>query len=153
MTMMLCSRTRYGVRALFQLACHWGEGCVPLRIVAEEQELSLPYLEQIISDLRRSRLVTSSRGRSGGYELARPPEKISIGEIIRCLDGPVFVAACADPSPDFEECGRGDFCVSRLLWMKVHQWIEEAFDDVSLADLCAAASRRPDEARRVLLSS
>lgn len=151
MAMMLCSRTRYGVRAMFQLACHWGEGHVPLRIVAEEQELSLPYLEQIIGDLRRSGLVTSSRGCQGGYELGRAPEEVSVGEIIRILDGPIFVAACTDASPDFDECGRGEFCVSRLLWTKVRRQIEEAFDGVSLGDLCAAAKRRPDEVRRVLL--
>ena len=88
--------------------------------------------------------------RKGGYQLARPPEEISVGDVIRELEGPVFVAACADPDPDFDECGRGDFCVSRLLWTAVSRKIEEAFDSTSFADLCRAAERGPDGARRVL---
>ena len=144
MAMMLSSRARYGVRAMFQLSLHWQEGPVPLRVVSEEQELSMPFLEQIMGALRRDGMVTSARGCHGGYQLARTPEEISIGEIVRCLEGPVFVSACAEPDPDFEECGRGDFCVSRLLWMKVHAQIEQAFDSVSLADLCAARDSRHD---------
>lgn len=151
MAMTLSSRARYGVRAMFQLACHWGEGPVALRTVAEEQELSLAYLEQLVGVLRRCGLVESVRGRRGGYQLARAPEDISVGTIIRALEGPIFVAACADPDPDFDECGRGAFCVSRLLWMKVHRKIQEAFDSTTLADLCAAAQCEQDEAKRVLL--
>lgn len=151
MAMMLSSRARYGVRAMFQLACHRGEGPVALRTVAEEQDLSLAYLEQIVGILRRQGLVESVRGRHGGYQLTRPPQEISVGEIICALEGPVFVSACAEPDPDFEECGRGEFCVSRLLWMRVHRQIQEVFDTVTLADLCEAASREREEARRVLM--
>ena len=107
MAMILSSRARYGVRAMFQLACHWGEGPVVLRTVAEEQDLSLAYLEQLVAVMRRSGLVESVRGRKGGYQLARHPADISVGQIIRALEGPVFVAACADPDPDFDDCGRG----------------------------------------------
>lgn len=142
MGMMLSSRARYGVRATFQLACHWGEGPTPLRTVAEEQDLSLAYLEQIVGTLRRDGLVCAVRGCHGGYELAREPSAISVGDVIRALEGPATVSACAEPSPDFEECGRGDFCVSRLLWIKVHQQIQDAFDEVTLADLASAASQR-----------
>ena len=151
MAMTLSSRARYGVRAMFQLACHWGEGPISLRTVAEEQDLSLAYLEQLIIVMRRGGLVESVRGRKGGYQLAREPEEISVGEVIRELEGPVFVAACADPDPDFDECGRGDFCVSRLLWTEVSRKIEEAFDSTTLADLCKAARRGRDGARRVLI--
>ena len=151
MAMILSSRARYGVRAMFQLACHWGEGPVALRTVAEEQDLSLAYLEQLVAVMRRSGLVESVRGRKGGYQLARHPEAISVGQIIRALEGPVFVAACADPDPDFDDCGRGAFCVSRLLWMKVHRQIEDAFDSTTLGDLCDASRQERDQARRVLM--
>lgn len=149
MALELTSRGRCGVRAMFQLACHWGEGAVSLRTVADEQDLSLAYLEQIMRDLRLAGLVDSSRGCQGGYCLSREPAAITVGDIIRCLEGPVFLAACADPDPDFEECVRGSFCVSRLLWMKVSHQIEEAFDSVSLQDLRLASQQQPDEARRV----
>lgn len=151
MGMMLSSRARYGVRALFQLACHWGEGPVPLRTVAEEQELSFAYLEQIVGELRREGLLRSQRGCQGGYELSRDPTEISVGDVIRCLEGPVMVSACAEPDPDFDECGRGAFCVSRLLWMKVNRRIQQAFDEVSLADLLEAAEAGREDARRTLL--
>jgi Rrf2 family protein len=149
MALELTSRARCGVRAMFQLACHWGDGPVPLRTIADEQDLSLAYLEQIIRDLRLGGLVDSSRGCRGGYCLSREPVEIAVGDVIRCLEGPVTLAACADPNPDFEECVRGSFCVSRLLWTKVSQQIEDAFDSVSLEDLRAASERQPDEARKV----
>ncbi|MFW6198582.1 MAG: RrF2 family transcriptional regulator [Acidobacteriota bacterium] len=150
---MLSSRARYGVRALFQLACHWGEGPVPLRTVAEEQELSFAYLEQIVGDLRREGLVQSQRGCQGGYELSRDPAQISVGDVIRCLEGPVMVSACAEPDPDFDECGRGAFCVSRLLWMKVNRRIQQAFDEISLADLTEVSAADREDARRTLLET
>lgn len=149
MALELTSRARCGVRAMYQLACHWGDGPVSLRTVADEQDLSLAYLEQIMRDLRLAGLVDSSRGCQGGYCLSREPAEISIGDIIRCLEGPVFLAACADPDPDFEECVRGTFCVSRLLWMEVSQKIEGVFDSVSLQDLRAASQRQPEDARKV----
>ncbi|MFQ5743269.1 MAG: RrF2 family transcriptional regulator [Acidobacteriota bacterium] len=148
--MLLSSRARYGVRAMFQLATHWGEGPVSLSTVAREQDLSLAYLEQLLGVLRRCGLVASVRGRHGGYQLSREPSRVSVGEIIRALEGPVFVSACADPDPDFEECGRGEFCVSRLLWMRVHRKIEEAFDSTSLGDLCQAARCKREEASKAL---
>jgi Rrf2 family protein len=152
--MMLSSAARYGVRAMFQLACHWGEGPVRLRIIAEEQDLSLAFLEQIMCALRKDGLVESARGRRGGYELAGAPETISIGQIIRALEGPVFVSACAEPDPDFDECGRGAFCVSRLLWMRVSRQIQAAFDSVTLGDLVEAARHQErEEAARVLLQA
>ncbi|HEX9698520.1 MAG TPA: Rrf2 family transcriptional regulator [Acidobacteriota bacterium] len=149
MALQLTSRARCGVRAMFQLACHWGDGPVPLRAIADEQDLSLAFLEQIVRDLRLAGLVESSRGCQGGYCLSREPAAITVGDVIRCLEGPIFLAACADPDPDFEECVRGSFCVSRLLWTKVSQQIKEAFDSVSLEDLRAASQRQPDEARKV----
>lgn len=151
--MMLSSAARYGVRAMFQLACHWGKGPVSLRVVADEQDLSLNYLEQIMPELRGADLVSSVRGRHGGYELARKPEELSVGEIIRALEGPVCVSACAEPDPDFDECGRGAFCVSRLLWMKVHRQIQDALDSVSLQDLVTAAECERERAEEVLLNS
>lgn len=153
MGMMLSSAARYGVRAMFQVACHGGDGPVPLRAVAEEQDLSVAYLEQIMCVLRKDGLVESVRGRHGGYSLSRPPEEISVGEIIRALEGPVFVSACAEPDPDFDECVRGAFCVSRLLWMRVSQQIQDAFDSVTLGDLVEAAQREREGAKKVLLGS
>lgn len=149
MALELTSRARCGVRAMYQLACHWGDGPVSLRTVADEQDLSLAYLEQIMRDLRLDDLVSSSRGCQGGYCLSREPAEISIGDIIRCLEGPVFLAACADPDPDFEECVRGTFCVSRLLWTEVSQKIGAVFDSVSLQDLRNASERQPEDARKV----
>lgn len=153
MGMMLSSAARYGVRALFQIACHRDDGPVPLRVVAEEQDLSLSYLEQIMCALRKDGLVESVRGRHGGYRLAGPPEEVSVGQVIRALEGPVFVSACAEPDPDFDECVRGAFCVSRLLWMRVSEQIQSAFDSVSLGDLVDAAQREREGAKRLLLGA
>src|SRR5690606_41229510 len=83
--MRISSRGEYGVRALFDLAQRYGEGPIPLKQIAERQDVSDHYLEQLMGALRKAGLVVSVRGAQGGYELARPPEAITIGDVIRVL--------------------------------------------------------------------
>ena len=113
MTMTLSSRVRYGVRAMFQFASHWGEGAVT------------PY-----ESLRWRRVSTR----------------------ISRAAGPAFVAACTDPDSGFNECARGEFCVSRLLWNEVSRKIGVAFDATTLSDLCNASRRGRAGARRSLIN-
>jgi Rrf2 family protein len=102
---------------MFQFSSHWGEEAVTLRILALEKGLSLGYLEQLVLIIRRSGLVKSVRGRLGGYQLARNPERIQVEEVVLKLDAPAFVAACADPDSGFNECPGESFafhaCVER----------------------------------------
>ncbi|MCL6581714.1 MAG: Rrf2 family transcriptional regulator, partial [Firmicutes bacterium] len=86
--MRLSTRSEYGVIACCELARHHGEGPLPLKAVAEEQGIPEAYLEQLVAALRRAGLVRSVRGAQGGYVLSRSPEKITVGDVVRVLEGP-----------------------------------------------------------------
>lgn len=87
--MKLSTKVRYGVKALFELAMHEGAGPVSLKLIADRQGLSEHYLEQLAAPMRKSGLINSIRGAQGGYVLSRPASQITVGEIIRALEGPV----------------------------------------------------------------
>lgn len=132
--MKLSTKGRYGVKAMFDLALHTGDGPLPLKSIAERQEISEPYLEQLISSLRKAGLVTSVRGAQGGYKLAHPPQEITVGEIIRTLEGPMAPVDCViegDPVP----CDRAEYCVTRMIWEKIRDSINGVIDGITLQDM------------------
>ncbi|QGG46711.1 RrF2 family transcriptional regulator [Heliorestis convoluta] len=138
--MKLSTKGQYGVRAMFELALQYGQGPVSLKLVAERQDISEHYLEQIIALLRKAGLVNSIRGAQGGYVLAREPAAISIGDIIRVLEGPVAPVECVnDESSD--RCIRAEQCVSKMVWAKVKNSIEQVIDSITLADMCEEAEK------------
>ncbi|MGI6703431.1 MAG: RrF2 family transcriptional regulator [Clostridia bacterium] len=132
--LILSTKGRYGLRAAFDLALHYGEGPVPLKSISERQNLSVPYLEQLIAILRKDGLVTSVRGAQGGYMLSRHPSKISVGNILRSLEGPLAPAECVLDDND-KECIKADYCVTRVLWEKIMDSINSVIDSVSLQDM------------------
>ena len=130
------TRGEYGVRLMVELARHYGAGPVSLAEVADHEELPRPYLEQLVVSLRESGLVTSTRGAHGGYRLARAPEDIRMGEVLRCLEGPLAPMVCASEDPEHAAlCGRTSFCSVNLLWVKVRTAVAGALDSLTLADL------------------
>ncbi|NLK01345.1 MAG: Rrf2 family transcriptional regulator [Clostridia bacterium] len=133
--MKLSTRGEYGLRAMFDLAQHFGEGPIALRSIAERQDISENYLEQLIASLRRSGLVDSFRGAQGGYTLARAPDNIRIGDIIRVLEGPIAPTDCVSER-DAELCDRANTCVARLVWEKLRDSIVEVLDSYTLQDMC-----------------
>lgn len=133
--MRLSTRGEYGVRAMHDLAERYKQGPVPLNSIAERQDISQDYLEQLIISLRKGGLVRSIRGAQGGYELARDPSEISIGEILRILEGPVGPVECLDGG-DAEICGRAGQCAARTVWKRLRESINGVLDTTSLADLC-----------------
>ncbi len=120
---------------MFELALHYGEGPVPLHEVAKNEGLSEHYLEQLIAPLRRSGLVTSVRGAYGGYMLARDPSKITVGDVIRILEGPIAPVECVTEEIDYV-CERSDKCVTHRIWKDVRDSITGVVDSISLQDLC-----------------
>jgi len=134
----LSTRARYGVRALFELAVHYGEGPLPLRQVAASQGLSERYLEQLAAPLRQAGLVRSVRGAQGGYVLGKPPQDITVAAIFRVLEGPISLTDCARDDPPggaIDHCGRAEGCVARNIWTRVNDSIIEVLDGITLADL------------------
>lgn len=138
--MRLSTKGRYGVKAMFDLAQHNGEGPVSLKNVAERQGISEHYLEQLISGLRKAGLVKSVRGAQGGYTLAKEPAKITVGDIIRVLEGPIGPVDCV-AEEDPEICDKADCCVTRGIWEKVRDSIAEVLDSITLEDMVKDAER------------
>jgi len=128
----ISTKIRYGTRAMLELATHYGEGTIELREIAEKEDISPKYLEQVIVPLRTAGLVKSVRGSKGGYTLAKPPSNISLREIFEGLEGPVNLVDClVDP----EACQRTSTCVTREIWKEVSDVIEKVFGSVTLEEM------------------
>ena len=138
--MKLSTRGEYGLRAMFELARKYGEGPVSLRSIAEEQDISENYLEQLIAVLRKSGLVESVRGAQGGYMLAAAPQEINVGDIIRVLEGPIAPTDCVSENSK-KDCGRAGTCASRLIWEKVRDSITKVLDGFTLLDMVQEAEK------------
>ncbi|HPZ43391.1 MAG TPA: Rrf2 family transcriptional regulator [Bacillota bacterium] len=139
--MKFSSRARYGLRAMLELALNYNpEETMPLVQIAERQGISEGYLEQMMTLLRKGGLVRSVRGAQGGYRLNREPGKITVGEIVRCLEGPLGPTGCVSED-DPEACDRAEFCVTKILWEKVRDAIASVLDNTTLEDLCQETER------------
>ncbi len=130
--MKLSTRTRYGIRAIIELAGHEGNRPLQLKTIAERQEISVKYLEQLMSLLRSAGFVRSVRGSKGGYVLARPPAQITLSEVFRSLEGPVTTAECTE---DEDYCQRSVDCAAREVWLQVEAAIQGVLSGITLADL------------------
>lgn len=136
--MRLSTRGHYGLKAMFDLAQLFGSDPIPLKSVAERQHLSEHYLEQLIAMLRKAGLVKSVRGSQGGYNLARDPSLITVGDVIRALEGPIAPVYCVSEE-DPGSCDEADYCITRTVWARVRDGIAGVLDAISLADLCREA--------------
>ena len=138
--MKLSTRGRYGLKAMFQLAIHYGEGPIPLKSIADEQNLSENYLEQLVSVLRREGLLNSVRGAQGGYMLAKSPIDITVGNILRALEGNLAPVDCVI-SEEYEG-EKEESCVTKLVWERIRDSIDEVVDSITLQDML-------DESRKI----
>ncbi len=134
--MRLSTKGRYGVRAMFELALHYRDGAVSLKKIAGQQEISEKYLEHLFASLKKAHLLVSTRGAQGGYQLARSPAEITVGDIVRVLEGTVSVSDCADDAAGGDSCGRMDQCVVHKVWIQVRDRINEVLDGITLEDMC-----------------
>jgi len=132
--MKLSTKGKYGVRAVFEIARHYGNGPISIKEIAERQGISFSYLEQILHKLGKAGLIDSVRGPAGGYLLARQPSELTIGDIVRVLEGPIALSHCLEPG-ESADCYQADDCVARMVWAKVGAKIEEALDSISFDDL------------------
>ncbi len=137
--MRLSTRGHYGLKAMFDLAQNYGSGPISLKTVAERQNLSDHYLEQLIAMLKKADLVKSIRGARGGYFLARDPSEIKVGDVIRALEGPIAPVHCVS-EVDPGCCSEADYCITRTVWAKVRDALAAVLDSITLADLCREAA-------------
>jgi Rrf2 family cysteine metabolism transcriptional repressor len=137
------SRAHYGLRAMTQLALAYDQGLLSLTEIARAEHLPLSYLEQLVGELRRARLVEGTRGLHGGYRLSRPPEAITVGEIYRILEGPIAPVECTAEDYQPGSCDMENGCLSRSVWMRVQESIAQVLDTTTLADLKVGSSSAP----------
>ena len=131
--MKISTRGRYALRMMLDLAENQGSGVVALKDIAQRQDISKKYLEQIIPVLNRAGLLQTSRGFQGGYRLAYPPEKYTVGDILRITEGSLAPVACLDTDP--AECPRSASCVTLPLWRGLERVINEYLDGITLRDI------------------
>ena len=129
------TRGEYGLRMMMDLARHYGAGPESLAEIAKHEGLPMAYLEQLVGGLRKAGLVNSRHGAHGGYELTRPPALISVGEVMRVLEGPISPMVCATEGETEIACERQTFCSANLVWERVRDSVAQALDSLTLADL------------------
>ncbi|MBW1955782.1 MAG: Rrf2 family transcriptional regulator [Deltaproteobacteria bacterium] len=130
--MKLSTRSRYGVRILAELARHSDGGPVKVGKISEEQKITVKYLEQLIRPLKKAGLVKSIRGPKGGHTLAKRPKEITLGQVVRILEGKSDLLDCL-PYP--ESCNFSDGCPARKAWKEASDALYEKLDAISIADL------------------
>ena len=130
--MKLSTRSRYGTRILVDLARHHDRGPVQIGEISKRQDISVKYLEQLIRPLKQADLVTSVRGPKGGHLLAKKPEEITLGQIVRLFEGQSELVECiSNPA----KCSMSDDCQVRLAWQDATRVLYEKLDSTSIADL------------------
>jgi Rrf2 family protein len=123
----------YALKAVLDLALHYGKGVITIHDLAKRTDAPIKFLEQVLLDLKRGGFVESKRGKIGGYFLAKPPEKIKVGEVIRFIDGPIEPISCVEKS--YTGCNDLYKCVLRGVWQEVTRAIRNIIDNVTFGDL------------------
>ena len=131
--MRISAKERTGLRAMAELARHYGRGPVSLSEIARAQDLHLPYLERVAASLRRAGLLRSVRGAHGGYMLSKDPSSVSVGDIFRAVEGSLMTLDCM--RADGSGCCREQTCATRSVWQIVAVRLGETLDNTSLADV------------------
>jgi Rrf2 family protein len=148
----LSKKGKYALRALYHLAREQGRGPVLIATLAQQECIPHKFLELILLHLKNNGLVESKKGRNGGYALAKEPSKITIGSVIRIIDGPLAPLPCASETAyrKCEECVDEKNCGTRIVMRRVRDAMAEILDNTTVADVCAEVDQRrksavPDE--------
>jgi Rrf2 family iron-sulfur cluster assembly transcriptional regulator len=138
--MKLSTKSRYGTRLMLDMAQHYYDGPIHLANVAKRQGISVKYLEQIIIPLKKAHYIQSVRGPKGGHKLARPPEEITVGEIVALLEEGTSFVECSDHDGS---CERSLTCLTRRLWKEAAQAMFDKLHAITLADVMDEAKPSP----------
>ena len=129
--------SRYGTRAVFDIAYHSIGLPVPVQEISTRQEIPIRYLEQIFHKLKKAKLLKSKKGPSGGYVLAQAPEKITVGDIIRAVKEPLDLVLCVSAEGENgKDCHRAEQCVTKPVWEEAGRLIKDYFNSITITDLC-----------------
>ncbi len=144
--MKLTTKSRYGVRAIFDIAYHAGGLPAQIKDISDRQRISPRYLEQIFQKLKKAGVLGSKRGPKGGYFLLREPREITIYDIVSCTEGPIELVFCVGEDEEGEECAAEvcemkDQCVASPLWKEIGDRIADIFRTTTIQDLCHRAEK------------
>ena len=132
--MKLSARTRYAVRILVKLGRHGNDSPLKTTSLSESSGVSVQFIEQILRPLKKAGLIESMRGAAGGHMLAKAPSTISVGDVIRIMEGHIGLTVCCDQKLA-DDCLRKDFCTTRNVWIKASQVLANELDSISLQDI------------------
>lgn len=131
--MSVSTKTRYALRMLIDIAAYQDSGKVKIKEVSSRQDISVKYLEQIVTTLSKAGIVKGERGPQGGYVLTRPASEITVAEIVTLLDGGISPVSCI--KDDCVECDRKDRCSTLDMWMKINKAVMDIMKDTTIQDL------------------
>ena len=131
--MIVSTKGRYALRVMVGLALRGSEDYIPLKEIAEAEDISLKYLESIMSTLSKAGFVDAVHGKGGGYRLNRKPEEYTIGSILKLTEGGLAAVSCT--SQGAAACSRTQCCEAKPMWDRLDKMIDDFFEDITLADL------------------
>ena len=140
--MLISTKGRYALRVMVDLAEHQSEGFIPLKVIAERQEISEKYLESIIKLLVKAKLLNGVRGKGGGYRLTKSPDQYTVGSILRLTEESLAPVACLEEGA--ASCPRMAQCRTLLLWQGLNQVINDYLDNVTIVDLVQSGTSGND---------
>lgn len=142
--MKISTKGRYGLRAFVDLATYSAKAPVSISSISQRQDISERYLEQLMSLLKKAALVKSIRGAGGGYVLTKDASEVSVGDVLRALEGSLEPVACAAFHPE-ETCNVKDSCVTKYVWQKVNESVANAVDSIMIDTLVEQNQRTRKE--------
>ena len=131
--MLISTKGRYALRVMIDLAEHQADGFIPLKVIAQRQEISEKYLENIIKLLVKAKFLTGVRGKGGGYQLTKAPEQYTVESILRVTEDSIAPVSCLDSGVD--ACPRSAECRTLPMWRGLNKLITEYLENITLADL------------------
>jgi Rrf2 family protein len=137
--MQVSSRGKYSVRAVLDIAQHSDGSPVSLGAISQREGISLLFLEQLFQQLRKGNIVKSVRGSHGGYVLAREASEITIGEIVRLIEPPLYTSSCFSKEESVDDCRISSSCISGAIWKQLSEHVDNFLDSITVADLANKA--------------
>jgi Rrf2 family protein len=149
----ISKRTQYGLKAVLHLATHYGKGPILIATISEEEMIPIKFLELILLNLKSRGLLASKKGKGGGYELSRPPSTVTVGSLIRMMEGPLAPLPCASETAfePCEECPDVEGCGIRIIMRRVRDAMADVLDKTTLSDLLRDMQRFRQQKTPVLM--
>ena len=140
--MKLSTKSTYGLRAMLTVALEAQRGAVSIMDIARREGISISYLEQLLNKLKHEGLVESIRGPKGGYVLSKNPDRITVGQVVKVLEGGISPVYCITPRKDHKDtCDRIKSCATKIVWARLAKAMNDCLESMTLEDLCVEARR------------